>query len=104
MSDTPRRAPEHETNTRIDANSYAEQALGDVLSHQLAGLRSARSQCYVRDALAEAFEEGEHQGNCRAIRILGIARRKAIDPVVRAALTEVTQLLMNQAPGDEVTR
>lgn len=79
------------TNTRTDADSYAEHSLDDLLTH--AAIASARTQCYVLDALAEAFRAGEDQGECRAIRILAIARANATSKKARAALEECLQLL-----------
>lgn len=95
MSDQPqpRRVPVEPgfVSTRTDADSHAETALDDVLTH--CRIASARTQCYVRDALAEAFLAGEHQGECRAVLILAIAKAHARSPEVRAALAEVLQLL-----------
>lgn len=87
----PRREPEHTRNTRIDADSYAEEAMQNIA--RAVGALSPRRRGYVRDEIADAFEEGEHQGLCRALRILSIAQRKATSPEIRAALAEVSQLL-----------
>jgi hypothetical protein len=79
------------TSTRTDPDSSAERALDDLLSHVAIG--STRTQCYIRDSLAEAFRAGEHQGECRAIVILSIARAHTTDPATWAALTACLQLL-----------
>jgi hypothetical protein len=102
MSDQPqpRRVPVEPgfVSTRTDADSHAEQALDDLLTH--CRIESARTQCYVRDALAEAFRAGEHQGECRAVIILAIAKANTQSSEVKAALAEVLQLLMNEAPHE----
>jgi hypothetical protein len=85
-------------STRIDAASYADDRME---SH--AGWLSAidERRCgYIREELRLAFEEGALQERCRALFILGIAQRKATSPEVRAALIEVSQLLMNEAPEE----
>ena len=88
---TTRREPPTWTNTRTDADSYADRALDDLLSHIRLG---NRSQCYVRDGLAESFTRGEEQGETRALRLLLLARaRWSDDPLVEAALIEVVRLL-----------
>jgi hypothetical protein len=79
------------TSTRTDAATYADATPDDLLSH--VGLASARTQCYVRNALSEDFTAGEHQGEIRAIRILAIAWANAPDPAVRAALKACSRLL-----------
>lgn len=80
------------TSTRTSADSYADTALDDLLSHVT--LHSTRTQCYTRDALAEAFEVGEHQGLRRAIIILSIARANATDAAARLALGACLKLLV----------
>lgn len=78
-------------NLRTDRDSYADGALSDLLSHIRLGLRS---QCYVRDSLAEAFTRGEEQGATRALRVLLLARvRWQDDPLVEAAIFEMVALL-----------
>lgn len=93
MSDQPHRVPDEMpfTSTRTDADSYAEAALDDLLSH--VAITSTRTQCYVRDSLAEAFRAGEHQGECRAVLILAIAIRRAHSEEIAAALWECMRLL-----------
>lgn len=84
------------TSTRISADAYAEEALTAL--QDIIGQPSARRRGYIRDELAEAFTAGEHQGECRAILILSIARARATDMATRAALTMCLQLL---CPIDE---
>jgi hypothetical protein len=102
MSDQPqpRRVPDEMAliNTRTDADSAADRALDDLLTH--CRIESARTQCYIRDALAEAFRAGEHQGQRRAVFILAIARTNTQSAAVNAALAEVAQLLLNEAPEE----
>lgn len=81
-------------NTRTDSATYADRALDDLLTHALAGLSSARSQCYVRDAIEEAFEAGEHQGVTRAIRVLAIGLARTTDPAEQAALARCLRVLV----------
>jgi hypothetical protein len=79
-------------STRLDPASYADQALDDLLTH--CRIASARTQCYMRDTIEEAFEAGEHQGVCRAIVTLSIARSRARDPAERAALDACLRILV----------
>jgi hypothetical protein len=79
------------TSTRTDADSYADQALTSMQQHGAKFLE--RQQDHVRDALVEAFLAGEHQGECRAIVVLSIARRHATDPATRAALGACLRVL-----------
>jgi hypothetical protein len=78
-------------STRTDGDAYADRALDDLLSH--VAILSTRTQCYTRDALAEAFRAGEHQGECRAILILAIAIRRAGSAETTQALWECMRLL-----------
>jgi hypothetical protein len=77
-------------NTRTDPDSAADRALADLMSHIRLG---TRSQCYVRDSLAEAFARGEEQGTTRALRVLLLARAKASSAEVERAIVEVITLL-----------
>lgn len=79
------------TNLRTDPDSAADRALADLLSHIRLG---TRSQCYVRDSLAEAFSAGEQQGETRALRVLLLARvRYSLSEEIENALIEVIGLL-----------
>jgi hypothetical protein len=79
-------------NTRTDPDTYADGALDDLLSH--VRIVSAKTQCYIRDSLSEAFACGEKQGETRALRLLLLARvRWADDPLAEAAIIEIVQLL-----------
>lgn len=78
------------TSTRTDADSYADHALSVIPG---IGRIDERRRGYIRDELAEAFLSGEHQGECRAIIVISIARENTTDPAVRAALGDCLQIL-----------
>lgn len=81
------------TSTRTDAESYAEHELRTMPG--MGRLDNAR-RSYIRDALAQAFESGEHQGVCRAIIILAIAKGHARTAEARAALDACLRLLVDE--------
>jgi hypothetical protein len=77
-------------SNRTDAESYAEEALESLLQ----GIAlDERQQGYIREMLVSAFEDGETQGEFRALWVLAIAHRNAQSPATKAALVEVVQLL-----------
>lgn len=78
-------------NTRTDGAEYADDALMDLLDS--VKIKGQRAQALVRDTIAEAFSNGEHQERVRAIRVVAIARANATTPKARAALAAVAQLL-----------
>jgi hypothetical protein len=79
-------------SNRTDAATYAAEAL-DTLRCRMP-IPGEQRRGYLRDALAEAFAQGELQGEFRALWVLAIAHRNAKhNPEVQAALVEVVQLL-----------
>jgi hypothetical protein len=78
-------------SNRTDAESYAAEAL-DTLRCRMP-IPGEHRRGYIRDALAEAFAQGELQGEYRALWVLAIAHRNAQSPATKAALVEVVQLL-----------
>lgn len=80
-------------NTRISAQTYADEALAvlDSLVRLNEGQRG-----YIRDALTEAFLAGEHQGECRAIRIMAIARATTDSAETVRALSAALKVLTGE--------
>jgi hypothetical protein len=77
-------------SNRTDAATYAADALESLLQ----GIAlDERQQGYVREMLVSAFEDGETQGEFRALWVLAIAHRNAQRAATKAALIEVVQLL-----------
>jgi hypothetical protein len=62
-------------SNRTDAESYAAEAL-DTLRCRMP-IPGEHRRGYIRDALAEAFAQGELQGAFRALWVLAIAHRNA---------------------------
>lgn len=87
MMDEPRY-----TSTRLDPAAYADAQLAPFEAERIA----FRVQCQIRDALHEAFLAGEHQGVCRAIVILAIARANARTAEARQALDACSALLVGE--------
>lgn len=87
------------TSTRTDASAYADNALASIL--QGAPL-DERQQGYVREMLQTAFEDGEMQGEFRALWILVIAEKRAPSAEVRWAIRECIQLLAPDIQGWEI--
>jgi uncharacterized protein (DUF1330 family) len=79
------------TSDRTDAESYADQALATMQHHGAKFLERQRG--HVRDALTEAFLDGEHNECLRALTILRIARERTDDQDMRALLLEVAYIL-----------
>jgi hypothetical protein len=73
---TPPDEPPFRSN-RTDAATYAAEALESLLQ----GIAlDERQQGYVREMLVSAFEDGETQGEFRALWVLTIAHRNAQSP------------------------
>lgn len=81
------------TSTRTDAATEADRQLATI-----PGIKriDAARQGSIRDALRQAFDAGEHQGECRAIRILAIAQANARTAETRAALAACLALLVGE--------
>lgn len=78
------------TSTRTDPANYADTALASILQ----GVRlSTRQRGYVREMLESAFDDGERQGEFRALWILVIAEKRARSDDARALIRECLQLL-----------
>lgn len=85
-------------STRTDAASYADMALASILQ----GVRlSTRQQGYVREMVQSAFEDGELQGQFRALWILTIAERRAASSEARSLIRACMRLLAPDMPIDE---
>lgn len=79
-------------NTRTDADSYADMVLS-ALRRPLRRL-SERERGYIRDALKEAYLDGECQGECRALSILSIAQERARQIGGAAAMAAAIAILL----------
>jgi hypothetical protein len=78
-------------SSRTDAETYAADALDSLRC--LMAIPGEHRRGYIRDALSEAFAQGELQGEFRALWVLAIAHRNAQSAETKAALCEVVQLL-----------
>lgn len=87
------------TSTRTDAESYADNALISLPQ----GIRlDERQQGYVREMLVSAFDDGELQGEFRALWILVCAERRAGSPEARALIRQCIALLAPDVQGWEI--
>lgn len=86
-------------STRTDAASYADQALASIL--QGAPL-DERQQGYVREMIQMAFEDGEMQGEFRALWILVVAEKRAAFGHERALIRQCIALLAPDIQGWEL--
>lgn len=86
-------------STRTDAASYADTALASLLQ----GIRlDDRQQGYVREMIQSAFEDGEMQGEFRALWILVCAERRAQGAEARALVRRCLALLAPDIQGWEI--
>ena len=88
------------TSTRTDASSYADRALASIL--QGAPL-DERQQGYVREMIESAFEDGERQGEFRALWILVVAEKRATRSA-RALIRRCIHLLAPDIQGWEIDK
>lgn len=86
-------------STRTDASAYADTALASIL--QGAPL-DERQQGYVREMLESAFEDGERQGEFRALWILVVAEKRAQSDDARALIARCIALLAPDIQGWEI--
>jgi hypothetical protein len=91
---TRRNEPALWTNTRTDPAAYADGALAELLG--AIAIPDAQLRGYIHDALLLAFEAGEDQGECRAVRILAIARANASSTAARTAIKAALTVLMGE--------
>jgi hypothetical protein len=87
------------TSTRTDAASYADRAVESLL-HGIP--LSTRQQGYVREMLISAFEDGERQGEFRALWILIIAQKHARGDEAQTLLRPCIALLAPDVEGWEI--
>jgi len=88
-------------STRTDASAYADRGLASIL--QGAPL-DERAQGYVREMLESAFEDGERQGEFRALWILVIAERHVGSLEELALIRRCIALLAPDVQGWEIER
>ena len=87
-----RRSPDEPgfISTRTDAETYADTALASLLQ----GVPlDERQQGYVREMLYMAFDDGERQGEFRALRILCIAEQRAPNLMAKALVRRCMRFL-----------
>lgn len=86
-------------STRTDASSYADRALESI---QQGVKLSERQQGYVREMLESAFEDGERQGEFRALWILVVAEKRAASAHERTLIRQCIALLAPDIQGWEL--
>ncbi len=86
-------------STRTDAANYADRGLAAIL--QGTPLLE-RQQGYIREALESAFEDGERQGEFRALWILVIAEKHAHSAEAHALIARCIALLAPDLQGWEI--
>ena len=77
-------------STRVDADSYADDALASLLRGVAL---SQRQQGFVREWLVTAYDDGETQGEFRALWILMVAEHRAPTADARALIRRCMRLL-----------
>jgi hypothetical protein len=90
----PHNEPSLWANTRTFPAEYASAGLAELRGAVRVPGQQLRG--YIHDALLLAFEAGEDQGECRAIRILAIAKANATSEEARVALDACLRLLAPQ--------
>jgi hypothetical protein len=85
-------------STRTDASAYADRALTPFEDERV----SFRVQCHIRDAIESAFEDGEMQGEFRALWILVVAEKRADSPEALALIRRCIALLAPDIQGWEI--
>lgn len=80
---------------RTDGETYADEQLAELATHITL---DERQRGYVRDALIRAFGDGECQGECRGLALLGLVQRKTKSPRTLRWLDIAIELLMG-TPG-----
>jgi hypothetical protein len=86
-------------STRTDAETYADNALASIRS---GAPLSERQQGYVREMLISAFDDGERQGEFRALWILIIAEKRTRNPESIGLIRRCLALLAPDIQGWEI--
>ncbi len=86
-------------STRTDASTYADRGLASILQ----GVPlDERQRGYVREMIESAFEDGERQGEFRALWILVVAEKRAQTPEAHALIARCIALLAPDLQGWEI--
>lgn len=86
-------------STRTDASSYADTTLASILQGTPL---DERQRGYVRELLESAFEDGERQGEFRALWILVVAEKRAQSDEARTLIGRCIALLAPDIQGWEI--
>jgi len=86
-------------STRTDAGTYADMALASILQGTPL---DERQRGYVREMIESAFEDGERQGEFRALWILVVAEKRAESAEALALIRRCIALLAPDIQGWEI--